>query len=116
VVSQNKLKKGDSHLSLEMERTPDILEEVGKRKGNKILVGFAAETENLVANARKKMMEKNLDLMIANDVSKPGTGFGYDTNQIKLLYPTGEVKDFPLMFKEEVSERILDEVLKFRRK
>ena len=111
-VSQNKMKKGDTSLSLDLERTADILEEIGKKKGKRILVGFAAETEDLIANAQKKLGEKNLDLIVANDVAKPGAGFGHDTNQIKILYPSGEIKDLPLMSKEEVSDVILDEVVK----
>ena len=75
----------------------------GKRKGSRILIGFAAETENLIVNARKKLIEKNLDLIVANDVTKTGAGFGSDTNQVKILYPSGETKDLPLMSKEEVS-------------
>ncbi len=73
-------------------------------------MGFAAETEEVIANARKKLAEKNLDLIIANDVAQPGAGFGHDTNQIKILYPTGEIKELPLMSKEEASMAILDEV------
>ncbi len=116
-VSQEKLKKTTSSLSLELERTEDILEELGKKKGNRILVGFAAETENLLANAQKKLMEKNLDMIVVNDVTKPGAGFGVDTNQVKLLFSSGEIKDLPLMTKEELADRILDEIvslLKFR--
>jgi len=114
-VSQKKLKKAESYSSLELEKTRDILEEVGKRKGDRILVGFAAETEDLVANARKKLTEKNLDFIVVNDVTKPGAGFGLDTNQVKLLYPSGEVKDLPLMSKEELSQIILDDVVKILR-
>jgi phosphopantothenoylcysteine decarboxylase/phosphopantothenate--cysteine ligase len=95
-----------------LEKTEDILREIGKRKGNRVLIGFAAETENLIANARKKLTEKNLDLIVVNDVTKPGAGFGLDTNQVKILYLSGEVKDLPLMSKEEVSQLILDEVVK----
>jgi phosphopantothenoylcysteine decarboxylase/phosphopantothenate--cysteine ligase len=95
-----------------LEKTKDILREIGQRKGNRVLVGFAAETENLIANARKKVMEKNLDLIVVNDVTKPGAGFGLDTNQVKILYPSGEVKDLPLMSKEEVSQYILDDVVR----
>jgi len=109
-VSPNKVKKASPSLSLDLERTADILQEVGKRKGQRILVGFAAETEEVIANARKKLAEKNLDLIIANDVAQPGAGFGHDTNQIKILYPTGEMKELPLMSKEEASMAILDEV------
>lgn len=110
VSSQRKLKKSEAPISLELERTVDILKEVGKRKGDRILIGFAAETEDLISNATEKLKEKNLDLIVVNDVTKAGAGFGVDTNQVKILFPSGEVKDLPLMSKEEVSERILDEV------
>ena len=112
VISLKKLKKADSYTSLELERTRDILGEIGRKKGDRILIGFAAETEDLIGNARKKLMEKNLDFIVVNDVTKPGAGFGLDTNQVKILYPSGEVKDLPLMLKKEVSEFILDEVVK----
>ncbi|MBM4347512.1 MAG: bifunctional phosphopantothenoylcysteine decarboxylase/phosphopantothenate--cysteine ligase CoaBC, partial [Deltaproteobacteria bacterium] len=94
-VSQKKLKKTTPSISLEMERTRDILGEIGKKKGKRILVGFAAETEDLVTNAKKKLKEKNLDLIVVNDVTKPGAGFVSETNQVKFLYPSGEVKDLP---------------------
>ena len=109
-VSKNKMKKGDPYQTLELERTRDILEEVGKKKGDRILVGFAAETEDLVAHARKKLAEKNLDFIVANDVTQPDAGFGTDTNQVRILFPSGEIKDLPLVSKETVSEFILDEV------
>jgi phosphopantothenoylcysteine decarboxylase/phosphopantothenate--cysteine ligase len=112
VMSEKKLKKSASSLSLELERTKDILEEIGKKKGDRILIGFAAETEDLIANAKKKLKEKNLDFIVVNDVTKPGAGFGADTNQVKILFPSGEIRDLPLMSKEEVSEVILDEVVK----
>jgi phosphopantothenoylcysteine decarboxylase/phosphopantothenate--cysteine ligase len=109
-IRERKMKKGDSETTLTLERTRDILKELGEKKGHRILVGFAAETEDLVPNARKKMKEKNLDFIVANDVTKTGAGFGGDTNQVKILYPSGEVKDLPLMTKEEVSQVILNEV------
>jgi phosphopantothenoylcysteine decarboxylase/phosphopantothenate--cysteine ligase len=112
VMSEKKLKKSASSLSLELERTKDILEEIGKKKGDRILIGFAAETEDLIANAKKKLKEKNLDFIVVNDVTKPGAGFGADTNQVKILFPSGEIRDLPLMSKEEVSQIILDEVVK----
>jgi len=112
VISLKKLKKADPYTSLELERTRDILGEIGRKKGDRILIGFAAETENLIGNASKKLMEKNLDFIVVNDVTKPGAGFELDTNQVKILYPSGEVKDLPLMSKEEVSEFILDDVVK----
>jgi phosphopantothenoylcysteine decarboxylase/phosphopantothenate--cysteine ligase len=111
VMSEKKLKKSEFSLSLELERTKDILEEIGKNKGDRILIGFAAETEELIANAKKKLIEKNLDFIVINDVTKPGAGFGADTNQVKIIYSSGEVKDLPLMPKEEVSQFILDDVI-----
>jgi phosphopantothenoylcysteine decarboxylase / phosphopantothenate---cysteine ligase len=111
VISQKKIKKGDSDTTLALERTKDILEELGKKKGNRILVGFAAETEDLIANAEKKLRGKNLDLIVVNDVTQTGAGFGLDTNQVKILYPSGKVRDLPLMSKEEVSELILNEAV-----
>jgi phosphopantothenoylcysteine decarboxylase/phosphopantothenate--cysteine ligase len=116
VISERKIKKGNSDTSLALERTDDILGKLGKRKGNRVLVGFAAETENLIANAQKKLKGKNLDLIVANDVTKPGAGFASDTNQVKILYPSGKVKDLPLMSKAEVSRSILDDVLSLLRK
>jgi phosphopantothenoylcysteine decarboxylase/phosphopantothenate--cysteine ligase len=110
-ISQKKIKKGESDTTLALERTRDILEELGKKKGNRILIGFAAETEDLIANAETKLRGKNLDLIVANDVTQPGAGFGLDTNQVKIIYPSGQVKDLPLMTKEEVSQLILDEVV-----
>jgi phosphopantothenoylcysteine decarboxylase/phosphopantothenate--cysteine ligase len=112
-MSQTKLKKTTPHYSLELERTADILREIGKKKGNRILVGFAAETDDIITHARKKLSEKNLDLIVVNDVTRPDAGFGVDTNQVKLLFPSGEVKDLPLMSKEEVSQWIIDEVAVF---
>jgi phosphopantothenoylcysteine decarboxylase/phosphopantothenate--cysteine ligase len=119
MISQKKIKKGDSEYTLVLERTKDILGEIGKKKENRVLVGFAAETEDLISNARKKLEEKNLDFIVVNDVTEPGAGFEVDTNQVKILYPSGKVRDLPLMTKEEVSQIILDEVvhlLKLRRK
>ena len=112
VTSEKKIKKGSSDYILALERTKDILEELGKKKGNRILVGFAAETEDVVANAKKKLLEKNLDFIVVNDVTKPGAGFGSDTNQVKILYASGQVNELPLMTKEEVSQFILDDVVK----
>jgi len=111
VISEKKIKKGDPEYSLALEKTKDILAELGKKKEDRILVGFAAETEDLVAHAKKKMQEKNLDFIVANDVTQPGSGFGSDTNQVKILYPSGEIKNLPLMTKEDTSGAILDQVV-----
>jgi phosphopantothenoylcysteine decarboxylase/phosphopantothenate--cysteine ligase len=111
MTSQKKIKKGDSEYNLVLERTRDILAEIGKNKESRVLVGFAAETEDFILNARKKLEEKNLDFIVVNDISEPGAGFEVDTNQVKILYPSGKVRDLPLMTKEEVSQIILDEVV-----
>jgi phosphopantothenoylcysteine decarboxylase/phosphopantothenate--cysteine ligase len=111
MTSKKKLKKADPYTSLELERTRDILGEIGRKKGDRILIGFAAETEDLIGNAKKKLKEKNLDFIVVNDVTQTGAGFGADTNQVKIIYPSGKVKNLPLMSKEEVSQYILDDVV-----
>jgi len=101
-------------LRLELVRTPDILKGLGEAKGARLLVGFAAETEDVVANARRKLETKNLDLIVANDVTAPGAGFGGSTNAVVLLRRDGKRTDVPLASKREVAERILDEVIALR--
>jgi len=112
--SASKLKKTEAPLGLELVRTPDILKDLGAAKGGRLLVGFAAETEDLVANARRKLEAKNLDLIVANDVTAPGAGFGAPTNAVVLLRRDGQRRDVPLVTKREVAERILDEVVALR--
>jgi phosphopantothenoylcysteine decarboxylase/phosphopantothenate--cysteine ligase len=109
-----KIKKADGPMPLELVRTPDILKELGAAKGGRLLVGFAAETEDLVANARKKLEAKNLDLIVANDVTASGAGFGSPTNAVVLLRRDGTRRDVPLASKREVAERILDEIVALR--
>ncbi len=113
-TSPEKIKKSEAELALFLELNPDILGEAGQRKGKRLLIGFAAETENLLANARKKLAEKNLDLIVANDVSLPGAGFAVDTNIVKLIDRCGKVEELPLMSKEELADRVLDRVLLLR--
>jgi phosphopantothenoylcysteine decarboxylase/phosphopantothenate--cysteine ligase len=103
-----KIKRRQDGLSLALVKTPDILAEVGRRRGL-VRVGFAAESENLLANARQKLEEKKLDLIVANDVTADGSGFGSDTNRVVLLDHEGE-KELPLMSKYEVSCRVLDRI------
>ena len=110
-ASPSKLKKRDGPLGLELVRTPDILKGLGESKGGRLLVGFAAETEDLVANARRKLEAKNLDLIVANDVAAPGAGFGVATNTVVLLRRDGRSRDVPLATKREVAEEILDEIV-----
>lgn len=113
-ASGSKLKKTEGPLRLELVRTPDILEGLGEAKGERVLVGFAAETENLVANARHKLEAKNLDLIVANDVTAEGAGFGGSTNAVVLVRRDGTRSEVPLASKREVAERILDEVVALR--
>jgi phosphopantothenoylcysteine decarboxylase/phosphopantothenate--cysteine ligase len=113
-ASRSKLKKTDGPMKLELVRTPDILKGLGESKGSKLLVGFAAETEDLVENARRKLEGKNLDLIVANDVTAPGAGFGTPTNSVVLLRRDGQRRDVPLASKREVAERILDELVALR--
>ena len=111
-VADRKIKKDETVPEVTLEPTPDILAEVGKRKGTRIVVGFAAETDDLVANARKKLQRKRVDLMVANDVRQAGAGFDTDTNVVKILDAEGGVEELPLLSKHEVAERILDRVVK----
>ncbi len=111
-----KIKKSADALVLELEKNPDILAEVGGVKGDRVLVGFAAETGELVENARKKLTGKNLDLVVANDIGQPGAGFHVDTNIAKLLYRDGRVEELPLMGKDEMAKIILDRVAELRKR
>jgi phosphopantothenoylcysteine decarboxylase/phosphopantothenate--cysteine ligase len=90
-------------------KTPDILSEV---KGKFVKVGFAAETQDLIANAQKKLTSKGLDIIVANDVTVRGSGFGADTNKVTILKKDGKPEDLPLMSKREVADKILDNVSK----
>jgi phosphopantothenoylcysteine decarboxylase/phosphopantothenate--cysteine ligase len=110
-VQPRKIKKSEAAATLSLEPTPDILAEVGRRKGRRILVGFAAETDDLVANARQKLARKGLDLVVANDVTAPGAGFDADTNVVTLIGADGEAEALPRLSKREVADRILDRVV-----
>ncbi|MBJ6749738.1 bifunctional phosphopantothenoylcysteine decarboxylase/phosphopantothenate--cysteine ligase CoaBC [Geomonas anaerohicana] len=105
-----KVKKSKESLCIELEKNPDILAELGADKGERILVGFAAETQDLVRNAGAKLKAKNLDLVVANDVSQEGAGFNVDTNIAKLLFSDGRVEELPMMGKEELAGVILENV------
>jgi len=111
-----KIKKADGTYLLELEQNPDILKELGKRKGERILVGFAAETSSLMEHAEAKLREKNLDLIVANDVTQPGAGFGVDTNIVRIIDSRGKVRNLPLLTKDEVADIVLDQILKIIKK
>ena len=109
-----KLKKSGEGLLLELVRAPDILEELGRDKGQRLLVGFAAETEDLLVNARAKLERKNLDLVVANDVSGEDTGFEVDTNAGQILRRDGTRAEVPPVSKRAMADRLLDEVVALR--
>jgi len=107
-VAKEKIKKEAAGLTLELIRTPDILTEV---KGNFLKVGFAAESGDVIANARQKLEKKQLDIIIANDITATDSGFGVDTNKVTLINRDGKVESLPLLTKREVADRILDRVV-----
>ncbi|WP_333520492.1 phosphopantothenoylcysteine decarboxylase, partial [Allisonella histaminiformans] len=89
---------------------PDILLGLGERKQNQVLVGFAAETNDVIAHGREKLVRKNLDLLVANDVSSPESGFHVDENQVSLLTPDGHVSSYPRMAKEDIGTLIIEKI------
>jgi phosphopantothenoylcysteine decarboxylase/phosphopantothenate--cysteine ligase len=108
-TAAQKIKKGTGGLTLELVKTPDILAEA---KGKFIKVGFAAETQDLIANAQKKLANKGLDIIVANDVTFKNSGFGSEANKVTILKKDGKPEDLPLMSKREVADKILDNVSK----
>ena len=112
VYCENKMKKSADHLSIELEINPDILKTISSQKGKRLIVGFSMETQNLVENSLKKLKEKNLDIIVANDLTTEGAGFGTETNTVKIINKLGVIKDIPLMSKEKIANIILNEILK----
>lgn len=109
-TTSSKIKKNQTELVLKLKRTPDILKETGKGKGKKILVGFSLETEDELKNAKIKLKEKNLDLIVVNNPNQPGAGFEVDTNVATIIDRKGKTQRLPLMSKKELADRILDKV------
>ncbi len=110
-VSEHKIKKSEDDWSIALERNPDILRELGTlKKDGQVLVGFAAETQNLREYAERKLEQKNLDFIVANDVTKAGAGFRTETNIAVIISRSGEAEELPLMQKSELARRILDKV------
>ncbi len=115
VAAVHKVKKRDGRVpDLDLEPTTDILAGLGKNKGSRILVGFAAETQDLIANAQEKLVNKNLDLIVANDVSAGDSGFGADMNKATLLMQGGLRVDVPAMSKQDLAHRILDSIAELK--
>ena len=109
--SVQKMKKTADKLTLKLEKNPDILAELGQKKGELVLVGFAAETERLLVHAAEKLQKKNLDLIVANDITRDGAGFDGDTNIVKFLSADGQVEELEQMSKNEVARQLLDRVV-----
>ena len=109
-ISGQKLKKTKESLTVEMKTNPDIIEEIGKNKEGRIVVGFAMETQNLLANAREKLKKKNMDLIVANDVCKEGAGFQSDTNIVSIIDKKGKTETLKKMTKLEAADEILNRV------
>lgn len=112
VAAQKIKKQNDDGLTIVMDKNPDILKLLGSKKKHQVLIGFAAETQNLLDNARGKIIKKNLDMIVANDVTAVGAGFNSDTNIVKFLYPDGSVVSLEQMPKQKVAANILDEAVK----
>jgi len=113
--SERKLKKEDAGLTIALERTEDVLQGLGAEKEGRMLVGFAAETDDLVLHAREKLRKKNLDLIVANMIGRPGTGFASETNAAVLIDRDGRVSELPLMEKTELAARIIDAVVELKK-
>jgi phosphopantothenoylcysteine decarboxylase/phosphopantothenate--cysteine ligase len=113
--SKQKIKKTSARISLELEPTPDILAELGRKRGDRLLIGFAAETENLEAEAKRKLETKNCDMVVANLVGGSDTGFESDANEVVLALRTGEIVPLARASKREIADQILGQILKLRR-
>ncbi|HTS24270.1 MAG TPA: bifunctional phosphopantothenoylcysteine decarboxylase/phosphopantothenate--cysteine ligase CoaBC [Bryobacteraceae bacterium] len=113
-VHEQKIKKTAARVSLELDPTPDILAELGRNKGDRLLIGFAAETQNLQQEARRKLETKNCDMVVANLVGGAETGFETDQNEVTLVMRTGDVLPLPRASKREIADRIFDEAVKLR--
>jgi phosphopantothenoylcysteine decarboxylase/phosphopantothenate--cysteine ligase len=108
--TEQKIKRGHEEMLVKLTHNPDILESLGALKTRQVMVGFAAETQDILRHAQQKLQRKHLDLIVANDVSAPDSGFAVDTNQVILIHRSGETESLPLLSKEEVADRVLDQV------
>ncbi len=110
VVSKDKIKRTDEEVLLKLKPSVDILKELGKSKRKQILVGFSLETKDEIENSKRKLKEKNLDLIVVNNPNVPGAGFEVDTNQVTIIDKKGKTEKLPLLTKKEVAEKVLDKV------
>jgi phosphopantothenoylcysteine decarboxylase/phosphopantothenate--cysteine ligase len=110
-IKSEKIKKHNTQMTIELEKNPDILQELGNKKAGQILIGFAAETSDLTVNAHEKLRKKNLDFIVANDLTKAGAGFAADTNIVSIIYKDGRIEELPKMSKKDLANVILDRVM-----
>ena len=124
-LARGRLKKTEKSLQLNLEPTIDILKSLSKkifnfqkrsRKKKTLLIGFAAETDNLIKNARSKLNSKSLDMIVANDILRPDSGFKADTNSATLIFPSGRPRILGVMTKQDLANRILNEIVRLRSK
>ena len=111
LVATEKIKKSEPTLTIELEKNPDILFELGQKKARQVLIGFAAETTNIEEYAARKLEQKNLDLIVANDVTVAGAGFNADTNVVTMMARDSSREDFPLMPKSELADLIVERLI-----
>jgi phosphopantothenoylcysteine decarboxylase/phosphopantothenate--cysteine ligase len=116
IIPHNKIKRKEKEILLKLQPSVDILKDVGKRKKKQIMVGFSLETEDEIVNSKRKLKEKNLDLIVVNNPNVPGAGFEVDTNQVIIIDRKGKVEKLPLLSKKEVAEKVLDKVSSLLRK
>ena len=113
LIEKEKIKKkGESPLTLKLFPTEDILRNVMRRKTKQFVVGFAAESENLTQSALSKLRNKNLDLIVANDISSPGIGFKSESNQVTFINKNEDIKKLPPLLKTEIAHLLLDDIIK----
>lgn len=115
-VWQDKIKKSGKDINIGLTEVTDILSEIGKNKGGRIIIGFAAETKDLINNAQIKLNEKNLDMIIANDISNPAAGFEVDTNIVTLIERDGSITSLKKMSKKDAAHRIFDKIVRLKRR
>ena len=115
-VWQDKIKKSGKDINIGLTEVTDILSEIGKNKGGRIIVGFAVETNDLINNAQIKLNEKNLDMIVANDVSNPDAGFEVDTNIVTIIEKDGIITEHGKMSKKEAAHRIFDKIVRLKRR
>lgn len=109
-AADQKIKKTGNTLTLSLVKNPDILRELGERKKHHLLIGFAAETQELLSHAQEKLIKKNLDMIVANDVTLPGAGFNTDTNIVRVIHKNGLIEELPQLTKRQVAEILIDKI------